>query len=65
MNSLNVCMISGSFEYDSEVSLSLFASHLRESVGITPTLIAYKNEDDPQSLKSIEDATRSSCSRAV
>jgi type 1 glutamine amidotransferase len=55
MKPLNVCMISGSFEYDSEVSLSLFAAHLRESVGVSPTLIIYKDEDDAPSLKPIED----------
>jgi type 1 glutamine amidotransferase len=49
-------MISGSFEYDSEISLTLFKGYLEQNhPDIEPTLIIYQSEDDQQSLAPIED----------
>jgi len=53
---IRLCMISGSFEYDSETSLRKFQRYVEQHRPVKSTLIVYKNEDDPQSLKSIEDA---------
>jgi type 1 glutamine amidotransferase len=60
--SLKICMISGSFEYDSEKSLILFSDYLENkysverNIVLDTKLIIYKSEDDHQSLKQIEDA---------
>ena len=44
---LKVCMISGSFEYDSEESLSNFRDHLKKhQLDIEVTMIVYESEDD-------------------
>ena len=50
-------MISGSFEYGSEESLSNFKDHLKKyQQDIETTMIIYKNEDDCQSLQPLESA---------
>lgn len=55
-NSLKLCMISGSFEYDSEESLSIFSKYMEQNRGVQPTMIIYETEDDDQSLKPLDDA---------
>ena len=52
---LRVCMLSGSFEYDSEESLGLFRKHLDGVGGIEDTLVVYQDEDDDQSLAAVDD----------
>jgi type 1 glutamine amidotransferase len=52
---LRVCMLSGSFEYDSEESLGLFSEHLATVGGFADTLVVYQDEDDDLSLAAIED----------
>ena len=52
---LKVCMLSGSFEYDSEPSLTAFRDYLERTHPVKSTLIIYKSEDDDQSLAPIED----------
>ena len=55
MKRLNVCMISGSFEYDSEKSLRFFQNYLAENYPLIETkLIVYQDEDDDPSLKILE-----------
>ena len=52
MPKLKVCMISGSFEYDSEESLSIFKDHLKKhQLDIETTMIIYESEGDQQSLQ--------------
>ena len=53
---LRLCMISGSIEYDSEDSLSLFADYVSGEYPIQPTMIVYRTEDDDVSLVPIDDA---------
>ena len=45
---MKLCMISGSFEYDSEISLKIFSEYMEKNYSIKPTMIVYKNEDDNQ-----------------
>lgn len=55
MSRLKVCMISGSFEYDSEESLSIFKEYLKtRQLDIETTMIIYESEDDQQSLQVLE-----------
>ena len=54
--SLKLCIISGSFEYDSERSLTIFRDYIEREHPVRSTLIAYRTEDDDQSLKPVEDA---------
>ena len=55
MKKLNVCMISGSFEYDSEQSLQIFQNYLADNYPqIKTTLIIYQDEDDNPSLEALE-----------
>ncbi|MBD3181405.1 hypothetical protein GF312_03875 [Candidatus Poribacteria bacterium] len=54
-NKLKLCMISGSFEYDSEESLKIFQEYVDENYPIKSTLIIYKSEEDNISLEPIED----------
>ena len=55
MKKLNVCMISGSFEYDSEESLQIFQNYLVENYPqIKTTLIIYQDEDNNPSLEVLE-----------
>jgi type 1 glutamine amidotransferase len=55
---LKLCMISGSFEYDSAASLAAFAGYLdRAGHGtVQAAQIAYQSEDDDLSLAAIDDA---------
>ena len=53
---LNLCMISGSFEYDSEESLSIFREYMEKNHGIQASMIIYKTEDDDISMESMDDA---------
>jgi type 1 glutamine amidotransferase len=53
--SLKLCMISGSFEYDSEESLTIFREYMEQNHGIQPAMIMYKTEDDDQSLEPLDD----------
>lgn len=55
MKNLKLCMISGSFEYDSEISLTIFSDYLEKNCNIKPTMIIYKSEDDDVSLEPIDD----------
>ena len=49
-------MLSGSFEYDSEESLTILKSFIEENYPIQVNLIVYKSEDDDPSLEAINDA---------
>lgn len=51
----SLCMISGSFEYDSEESLIIFSDYMKIKFGIQPIMIAYKSENDDISLEAIDD----------
>ena len=56
--SLRLTMLSGSFEYDSEDSLTVLRDYLRyHSPGIAATLIAYRSEGDDPSLQLLEEDT--------
>lgn len=55
-NLLTVCMISGSFEYESEKSLAAFQKYLEAHEKVKTVMIVYKNEDDNPSLAPIENA---------
>jgi type 1 glutamine amidotransferase/nicotinamidase-related amidase len=54
---LNVCLISGSFEYDSDTSLSCFKEHLESHYAIACTLIKAEAEDSTQlsGLEALDD----------
>ena len=55
---LRLTMLSGSFEYDSEDSLTVLSDYLRHhSPGIDSTLIVYRSEDDDPSLQLLEEET--------
>ena len=53
---LKLCMLSGSFEYDSESSLQVFDMHVRDEYGMETTTIVFSTEDDEQSLAALDDA---------
>ncbi len=53
---LNLCMLSGSFEYDSEASLTIFKNFVERHYPIQTNLIAYSSEDDDPSLTALDDA---------
>lgn len=53
---LNLCMLSGSFEYDSEASLTIFKNFIERHYPIQTNLIAYSSEDDDPSLTALDDA---------
>lgn len=53
---LNLCMLSGSFEYDSETSLTIFKEYVEKNYPIQADMIVYESEDDDPSLAAIEDA---------
>ena len=53
---LNLCMLSGSFEYDSEVSLNTFKRYVKKNYPIQANMIVYKSEDDDPSLEALDDA---------
>ena len=52
---LKLCMLSGSFEYDSEISLGIFKGYIDKHYPVKSDLIIYRDEDDHQSLKPLED----------
>ena len=55
MDPFRLCMISGSFEYESEASLTLYQDYIaKHRPKIETTLIVYQSEDDHQSLEPIE-----------
>lgn len=51
---LNLCMISGSFEYDSEESLGIFKEYVEKNFPVDVTFIVYKDEQDNISLEALE-----------
>ena len=53
---LNLCMLSGSFEYDSEASLAIFKKYVENNYPIQAAMIVYESEDDDPSLAAIDDA---------
>ena len=53
---LNLCMLSGSFEYDSEASLTIFKAFVENHYPINADLIVYGSEDDDPSLAALDDA---------
>ena len=53
---LNLCMLSGSFEYDSEASLIIFKKFVEKHYPINANLIVYNSEDDDPSLAALDDA---------
>ena len=53
---LNLCMLSGSFEYDSEESLTRLKTYLEDHYAINANLLVYASEDDDPSLASLDDA---------
>ena len=53
---LNLCMLSGSFEYDSETSLTIFKTFVEKNYPIQANLIVYESEDDNPSLAALDDA---------
>ncbi len=53
---LNLCMLSGSFEYDSETSLNIFKTYIEKNYPIQANLIVYESEDDNPSLDALDDA---------
>lgn len=53
---LNLCMLSGSFEYDSETSLTTFKTFVEKHYSIRANLIVYSSEDDDPSLAALDDA---------
>ena len=52
---LNLCMLSGSFEYDSEVSLIAFKAFVENRYPIRANLVAYNSEDHDPSLAVLDD----------
>ncbi len=53
---IRLCMLSGSFEYDSEGSLAIFEEHLRAVAGVECSTVVFESEDDDRSLAPIDDA---------
>ena len=51
-----LCMLSGSFEYDSEESLAIFEEHLRAVGRVECSTVVFESEDDDRSLAPIDDA---------
>ena len=54
-NRLKLCMLSGSFEYDSETSLAVFQDYIEKNHPVQATQIIYQSEDDDQSLEPLQD----------
>ena len=52
---LKLCMLSGSFEYESESSLTIFRDYMEREHPVRADLIVYRSEDDHQSLSAIEE----------
>ena len=53
-NRLKLCMLSGSFEYDSEASLAVFHEYIEKNHPVQATQIIYQSEDDDQSLEPLQ-----------
>ena len=53
---ISLCMLSGSFEYDSEGSLAIFEEHLRKVGGVECSTVVFQSEDDDLSLAPIDAA---------
>ena len=53
---IRLCMLSGSFEYDSEGSLAIFEEHLRAVGVVECSTVEFESEDDDRSLAPIDDA---------
>jgi len=53
---MNLVMISGSFEYDSDRTLTIFKDYLKKNHEVESNLISYQDRDDHLSLAAIEDA---------
>jgi type 1 glutamine amidotransferase len=55
---IRLTMLSGSFEYDSEDSLTVLRGYLKENApAVDSTLIAYQSEDDNPSLELLDEQT--------
>ena len=54
-NRLKLCMLSGSFEYDSETSLAIFQDYIEKNHPVQATQIIYQSENDDQSLEPLQD----------
>ena len=54
-NRLKLCMLSGSFEYDSETSLAVFQDYIEKNHPVQATQIIYQSEDDDRSLEPLQD----------
>lgn len=54
-NRLKLCMLSGSFEYDSETSLAIFQDYIEKNYPVQSTQIIYQSEDDEKSLEPLQD----------
>ena len=52
---LKLCMLSGSFEYESESSLTIFRDYMEREHPVRADLIVYRSEDDHQSLSAIKE----------
>ena len=52
---LKLCMLSGSFEYNSEETLSIFRNHIEQIHPVQSTMVIFRAEDDEQSLEPLED----------
>ena len=52
---LKLCMLSGSFEYESESSLTIFRDYVEREHPVRADLIVYRSEDDHQSLSAIKE----------
>lgn len=53
---IRLCMLSGSFEYDSRGSLAIFTEHIRGAAGAECSTVEFESEDDDRSLAPIDDA---------
>lgn len=53
---LNLCMLSGSFEYDSEASLTIFKAFVEKHYPVRANLVVYDSEADTPSLAVLDDA---------
>ena len=52
---MKLCIVSGSFEYESEGSLTIFRDYVEREYPVRADLIVYRSEDDHQSLSAIEE----------
>ena len=52
---LRLCMLSGSFVYDSEGSLSRFGDHMQRRHGVRSSTVVYRSENEVHSLERLEE----------